>query len=149
MRGQYIIINVTESRKYDIVALMTEQSTTDTPKKRGRKPIGDVVMTPAERQKRRRALLRTEGDKNYLVRLNGLQQEWVEALAQGEGISGTKALQTLLEVSLNRYIGVVHRCERLQEMGASEVDVAAFMQANLFPPLPSIGELELPRPSEN
>lgn len=128
---------------------MTEERTTNSPKKRGRKPIGDAVMTPAERQKRRRALLRTEGDKNYLVRLNGLQQEWVEALAKGESVSGTKALQTILEASLNRYIGVVHRCERLQELGASEGDVAAFMQAHLFPPLPSIDELELPRPSEN
>jgi len=128
---------------------MTEQGITDTPKKRGRKPVGDAAMTPAERQKRRRELLRTEGDKNYLLRLDGLQQAWVEALAKGEGVSDTKALQTILEASLNRYIGVVHRCERLEEMGASEDAVAAFMQAHLFPPLPSIDELELPRPSEN
>lgn len=128
---------------------MTEQYSTDTPKKRGRKPVGDVAMTPAERQKRRRELLRTEGDKHYMLRLNGLHQAWIENLAKVEGVSGTKALQTVLEASLNRYVGVMHRCERLQEMGASDEAVAAFVQANFFPPLPDINELEIPGPDKN
>lgn len=128
---------------------MTDQSPIDSPKKRGRKPVGDAAMTPAERQKRRRELLRTEGDKHYLLRLNGLHQEWVEILAKANGISGTKALQGLLEVALDRYWGVMHRCERLREMGGSDAEIEAFMQAHFLPALPAIEELEFPRPEKN
>lgn len=117
--------------------------------KRGRKPLGDAPMTPAERQRRRRELLRTEGDKHYLLRLNGLHQEWVEALSSAEGVSGTKALQGIVEASLDRYVGVMHRCERLREIGASDADVEAFINTHLLPPLPDINELEFPRPEKN
>lgn len=122
---------------------MNEQTTTTTTK-RGRKPLGDAAMTPAERQRRRRELLRTEGDKHYVLRLNGLHQEWIEIFAKSNGISGTKALQGLVEASLDRYVGVMHRCERLRDMGATDADIEAFMQAHFLPALPSIEELEIP-----
>lgn len=124
---------------------MTEQTTT----KRGRKPLGEAAMTPAERQQRRRQLLRTEGDKHYLLRLNGLHQEWVEILANANGISITKALHWLVEASLDRYVGVMRRCMRLREMGATDAEVEAFMQTHFLPALPSINELELPHPDKN
>lgn len=101
-------------------------------------------MTPAERQRRRRELLRAEGDRHYLLRLNQLHQDWVDMLAEAGGISGTAALQTIVEVSLDRYVGVMHRCERLREMGASEEAIEAFMQAHFLPPLPDINEMEVP-----
>ena len=128
---------------------MTAQTPLSSKPNRGRKPLGDAAMTPAERQRRRRELLRTEGDKHYLLRLNGLHQEWVEALAQSGGVSGTKALQNLIEVTLDRYVGVMHRCERLKDMGATDADIEAFMQAHFLPALPPIDELELPRPDKN
>ncbi len=128
---------------------MHEQSPKSSNTKRGRKPLGDVPMTPAERQRRRRELLRTEGDKHYLLRLNGLHQDSVEKLANVEGISGTKALQRIVEVSLDRFVGVMERCERLREMGASDADIEAFVQFNLLPPLPAIDELDFPRPGKN
>lgn len=128
---------------------MTEKSTIDAPKKRGRKPVGDAAMTPAERQKRRRELLRTEGDKHYLLCLNGLHQAWIESFAKSNGVSGTKALQMLVEAALNRYVGVMHRCERLRDMGATDAEVEAFMQAHFLPALPAIEELEIPRPGKN
>lgn len=127
---------------------MTEQ-TPITKTKRGRKPVGESAMTPAERQRRRRELLRTEGDKHYLLRLNELHQEHVEMIAKAEGMSGTKVLQTYVEVCLDRYIGIVQRCERLKEMGASDADVEAFMKTYFLPSLPSIEELEHPRPDSN
>lgn len=126
---------------------MNENKPTDTPKKRGRKPLGETAMTPAERQKRRRELLRSEGDKHYLLRLNGLYQEWVEILAKAEGISGTTALQHMVEASLIHYIGIMHRCERLREMGATDWMIEAFIHKHFLPTLPNIDEMELP--SEN
>ena len=127
---------------------MTEQ-TPITKTKRGRKPLGESAMTPAERQRRRRELLRTEGDKHYLLRLNALHQDCVEMLAKAEGISGTKVLQTYIEVCLDRYVGVMQRCERLKEMGASDAYIEAFMQTHFLPSLPSVEELEPPRPDSN
>ena len=120
---------------------MNAQAPTSTAK-RGRKPVGNAPMTPAERQRRRRELLRTEGDKHYLLRLNGLHQECVELLAAAEGISGTKVLQTYVEACLNRYAAVVHCCERLRDMGTSDADIEAFMKTYFLPPLPSDDELQ-------
>lgn len=130
-----------------MVTRMNEQTTTKT--KRGRKPLSDTPMTAAERQRRRRELLRTEGDKHFLLLLNGLHQKWVEVLAKSSGTSETKALQTLVEVSLDRYVGVMHRCERLREMGATDAAIQAFMHIHFLPALPPIDELELPSPDMN
>lgn len=139
---------VTKSRICGIVAPMTEQ--TKTPQqKRGPKPIGNAPMTPAERQRRRREQLRATGEKSYLVRLDGLHQEWVDTLAASQEISSTAALHALVEAALDRYIGVMRRCERLREMGASDSEIEAFIQAHFLPALPAIDELEPPRPDKN
>jgi hypothetical protein len=113
------------------------------PKKRGPKPIGDVPMTAAERQRRRREQARASGSKGYLVQLNGAHLQWVEALATSQGLSGTVVLHGLLEATLDRYAGVMHRVERLQSLGATDEDVAGFMAMHLFPSLPDIDKLEL------
>lgn len=128
---------------------MTEQTPLASKPNRGRKPLGDAAMTPAERQRRRRELLRAVGDKHYLLRLNGLHQECVEMLAKVDGVSGTAALQGIVQVSLDRFAGVMHRCERLRELGASDDDIEAFIHTHLSPSLPPIDELELPRPDTN
>lgn len=117
--------------------------------KRGPKPIGDAPMTPAERQRRRRQQLRVAGEKSYLVRLDGLHQEWVDALAASQEMSNTAALQALVETALDRYVGLMRRCERLREMEATDAEIEAFVQTHFLPPLPSIDELELPRPDKN
>ena len=114
------------------------------PKKRGPKPIGDVPMTPAERKRRSRELFRAAGEKNYMIRLNGLHQEWVDMLAEREGVSSSVALHQLLQTALDRFVGVMRRCSRLYEMGASDAQVEAFAQTHFLPPLPDINELEIP-----
>jgi hypothetical protein len=113
------------------------------PKKRGPKPIGDAPMTAAERQRRRREHSRAEGGKGYLIQLNGVHQQLVEAMAVGQGISGNLALHGLLEASLDRFAGVMKRVERLQSLGATEAEIAAFVQAHLLPPLPDLDSLEV------
>lgn len=125
-----------------MVTLMIAHDSTLATKKRGRKPLGEAALTPAERQRRRREQLRTEGEKHYLVRLNSLQQEWVEALAKAQATSETAALQHLIEASLDRYVGVMHRCERLKEMGASDEAVAEFVAKHFLPALPNIDDKE-------
>lgn len=119
---------------------MTEASPS---KKRGPKPIGDAPMTAAERQRRRREQTRAAGGKAYLIELNGLHEALVDALATAEGISSTAALHGLLEAALDRYAGVMERCERLREAGASDLAIAAFVKEHFLPRLPEIDKQEV------
>lgn len=112
-------------------------------KKRGPKPIGDAPMTAAERQRRRREQARANGGKGYLIQLDGLHQQWVDALATAQGVSGTTALHSILEATLDRYAGLMQRCERLQALGASEADIAAFVEKHFLPRLPEMDKLEV------
>lgn len=113
------------------------------PKKRGPKPLGDAPMTSAERQRRRREQARAAGGKAYQVQLTGSHQGWVDALASAQGISGTAVLQGLMEAALDRYAGLMERCDRLQKAGASEETIAAFVSQHFMPPLPDINNVEL------
>lgn len=113
---------------------MTEQH--DTSKKRGPKPIGNAAMTPAERQRRRRENLRTAGSKGFLVELEGLHLQHVEALAQSQGLSTAAALRRIVEPALDRYVGLMRRCDRMLTNGASSEELAEFMQTHWMPELP-------------
>lgn len=120
------------------------ENAVSSPKKRGPKSIGNAPMTATERKRRSRELSRVAGEKNYLIRLNGLHQEWVDTLAQRQGVSNSAALHELIQAALDRFVGVMRRCGRLYEMGASEAQVEKFAQMHLMPPLPNINELEIP-----
>lgn len=113
------------------------------PKKRGPKPIGDAPMTSAERQRRRREQARAAGGKAYQVQLTGLHQGWVDALASAQGISGTAVLQALIEATLDRYAGLMERCNRLRAAGLPDEAIAAFFGRHFMPPLPDINNSEV------
>lgn len=107
-------------------------------KKSGRKPLGDTTMTPAERQRRYREKLRESGQRDFLLTLNGLHLQYVDALAENQGVSAALVLRELVEPALDRYVGVVKRAERMSENGASEETCARFIQEHLYPKLPPI-----------
>jgi hypothetical protein len=113
------------------------------PNKRGPKPLGDAPMTSAERQRRRREQARAAGGKAYQVQLSGLHQGWVDALASAQGISGTAVLQGLMEATLDRYAGLMERCDRLRQAGAPDEVVAAFFGQHFMPRLPDINNVEV------
>lgn len=119
---------------------MTDSNTTP-PKKRGPKPVGDAAMTTAERQRRRREQLRSAGGKGFLLELEGLHLQHVEALAQSKDMSTAAALRRIVEPALDRYVGLMRRVERMIANGATPEQVAEFMQAHWMPELP-------PMPSE-
>jgi hypothetical protein len=114
---------------------MTESNNT-LPKKRGPKPIGDAAMSTAERQRRRREQLRATGGKGFLLELEGLHLQYVEALAQSQGMSTAAALRLLVDNALSRYVGVMRRAERMGQDGASPEACAQFMSKHLYPELP-------------
>jgi len=118
---------------------MNEQNNTSS-KKRGPKPIGDAPMTGAERQRRRREQLRAGGAKGFLLELEGLHLQYVEALAQSQNISTAAALRLLLDRALDQFVGVMRRSERMLDNGASDEKNAKFVRDHLFPELPLMEE---------
>lgn len=110
--------------------------------KRGRKPFGSAPMTTAERKRRSREQLRAAGGKDFFMRVEGIHLEYVEALAQSGNISTAQALRQLMEPSLDRYVGIMRRSERMRANGASDEVIAAFINSHLFPTLPPIDETE-------
>jgi hypothetical protein len=114
---------------------MTDPNNTP-PKKRGPKPVGDAAMTNTERQRRRREQLRATGGKGFLLELEGLHLQYVEALAQSQGMSTAAALRLLVDNALSRYVGVMRRSERMAENGASDEACAQFIRDHLYPELP-------------
>lgn len=113
---------------------------TITSAKRGRKPVGETAMSPAERKRRSRELSRASGVKEFSLKLQGMHLEHVEQLATQIGVTTSEALRGLLESALDRYVGVVRRCSRMLDNGATEDDVAKFMSTYWMPPLPPMPE---------
>lgn len=109
----------------------------ETPK-RGRKPINQKAMTAAERQQRRRMLARDAGAKEFLVQLEGLHLQKIEELAQQQNITASNALKQLVQATLDRYVGLLSRCERLLAEGGTDEEIRDYMQQNFFPPLPDV-----------
>lgn len=110
--------------------------------KRGRKPLGSKAMSAAERKRRSRELGRACGTKEFLLRVEGLHLEHVEALANSQQISTASALKLILDAALDRYVGVMRRAERMLNDGETENMVNRFLSDHLFPALPPMGASE-------
>lgn len=104
-------------------------------------------MTPAERQHRRRQQLRAGGAKDFLLKVEGLHLEYVEALAQAEGVSTAAALHLVVMNALDRYVGVMRRSQRMLENGVPDEIRMKFISDHLFPELPPMPD-KLPQPSD-
>lgn len=108
--------------------------------KRGRKAIGDTPMSTAERKRRSRDQLRAAGGREFLVQAQGMHLEYIEALAQIDNVSPADALRGIVESALDRHLGVMHRCARMRENGASDEEITQFVVSNLMPELPPMPE---------
>ena len=109
---------------------------TNTRSKAGRKPLGDAAMSAAERKRRSRERQEATGTKSFQLQVQGMHLQYVEALAATQDISASAALRHILESALDRYVGVVRRCEAMQANGATEADAADFLNTYWMPPLP-------------
>jgi hypothetical protein len=108
--------------------------------KRGRKAIGSAPMSAAERKRRSREQLRVAGGREFLIQVQGMHLEYVEALAQADSVSPAEALRGIVETSLDRHVGVMRRSERMRENGASDNEIAEFVALHLLPELPPMPE---------
>ncbi|WP_343732083.1 hypothetical protein [Duganella sp.] len=111
------------------------------PTKIGRPLAGDAPMTSTERARRSRERKKAAGVKVFQLQLEGLHLDYVQQTAEHNGVSASAVLSALLEPVLDRYVGVMRRCELMKENGATDEQVAVFMQAHLRPePLPLLEE---------
>jgi hypothetical protein len=111
------------------------------PAKRGRKPFGEAAMSAAERKRRSRERQQATGVKEFQLQVQGMHLAYVEQLAEYNGVSASAALRMLLEPALDRYVGVMRRCERMKKDGATDEQIAVFMQAHFMPELPTMPEV--------
>jgi hypothetical protein len=118
---------------------MTTETTIETAK-RGRKPFGDAAMSAAERKRRSRERQQATGVKEFQLQVQGMHLTYVEQLAELNEVSVSAALRMLFERTLDRYVGVVRRSERMKENGATDEQVAAFMHTYFMPELPTMPE---------
>lgn len=93
-------------------------------------------MSAAERKRRSRERQEATGTKSFQLQVQGMHLQYVEALAATQDISASAALRHILESALDRYVGVVRRCEAMQANGATEADAADFLNTYWMPPLP-------------
>lgn len=105
------------------------------PKQRGRKPLRQTAMSAVERKRRSRDIARDRGEREFLVKVNGLHLEYLDAMAKAQQISTAAALREILDASLDRFVGVMRRSEDMISQGAGEAEVAQFIKDNLYPPL--------------
>lgn len=128
-----------KSRKIWYRLKMTTETITP-PAKRGRKPFGDAAMSAAERKRRSRERQQVTGVKEFQLQLQGMHLAYVEQMAEQNGLSASAALRKVLEPALDRYVGVLRRCERMKENGATDEQVASFWNTHFMPELPTMPE---------
>ena|SRR5471032_2198190 len=111
------------------------------PAKIGRPLTGDAPMTSTERARRTRERKQASGIKEFQMQVQGMHLQYVEALATRQEASTSATLRMIFEATLDRYVGVMRRCERMIANGATDEQVAAFMHTYWMPELPPIEEL--------
>ena len=97
-------------------------------------------MSSVERKRRSRQLQQATGVREFQLQVQGIHLSYIEQLADVNTVSVTSVLHMLFERTLDRYVGMVRRSERMKENGASDEDVAAFMHTYFMPELPPMPE---------
>lgn len=119
---------------------MTKDATIK-PAKIGRPLTGDAPMSSAERVRRTRERKQASGIKEFQMQVQGMHLDYVEQMAARMETSTGTALRMLLEPALDRYVGVMLRCERMITNGATDEQVAQFMHTYWMPELPPMPEI--------
>ncbi|CAN7713583.1 hypothetical protein [Duganella sp. LjRoot269] len=97
-------------------------------------------MSAAERKRRSRERQQATGIKAFQMQVEGLHLQAVELTAARTNVSAGAALRMILEPALDRYTGLMHRCLRMIENGATDEEIAQFMDTHWMPELPPIPE---------
>ena len=99
-------------------------------------------MTATERMQRTRERKQATGTKRFELQVQGLHLHYIEQMAGQTGLTTGQALREVVELALDRYVGVLIRLEGMQANGATDEEVSRFMRTYWIPELPPIEELE-------
>lgn len=110
-------------------------------KKRGRKPLGKLPMTDADRQRKRRQAIKSAGARTFLMEVGAQNLKWIESESLRTGEPIADILKKVLGISLDRYGQVVERMVELAHIGASPETIEAFLKLHAFPAVPTLLEL--------
>jgi hypothetical protein len=102
------------------------ENSADTPKKRGRKPLGDRPMTQAEAKRRSREKMRAAGAKDYLVTVGPRHLIWIKRLAEKQGISEAAALHMVLDNALHYFSTVMACHDGMLLLGMSQEECSRY-----------------------
>ena len=97
-------------------------------------------MSAAERKRRSRERQQAVGTKAFQMQVQGLHLQAVELTAARMNVSAGAALRMILEPALDRYTGLMSRCIRMIENGATDQELAQFMDTHWMPELPPMPE---------
>ena len=97
-------------------------------------------MTPTERMQRTRERKQAAGTKRFELHVQGSHLHYIKQMAGQAGMATSQALRTVLELALDRYVGVLIRSERMKANGATDEQVSQFMRTYWIPELPPIEE---------
>lgn len=115
------------------------KSPDDSPKKRGRKPLGDRPMTQAEAKRRSREKMRAAGAKEYLMMVGPDHLIWVKRLAEKQGIREAAALHMVLDNALDYFSTVMACHDGMLLIGVSQEECSRYSLEHwplVAPPVP-------------
>lgn len=97
-------------------------------KKRGRKPIGEQAMTPAERKRLSRARQAEDGYVEFVVRAKGETLKLVDLFAYENGVSRSAVVEGFLDMAISLVGGTLVRADKMLAEGATMNDVQQVMR---------------------
>lgn len=100
-------------------------------RKRGGQPIGERVMTAAERKKSSRANMAMQGSREFMVRLDQGRLNFIDQLAQANNSTRSETIEVLLDMAIARVALAVSDADKIQVAGGSEQDVIATLRTQL------------------
>ena len=98
------------------------------PKKRGRKPIGEQAMTPAERKRLSRARQAEDGYVEFVVRAKGETLKLIDLFAYENGVNRSAVVEGFLDMAISLVSGTLVRADQMLAEGATMNDVQQVMR---------------------
>lgn len=108
-----------------------EQNNDLKPKKRGRKPIGEQAMTPAERKRLSRARQAEDGYVEFVVRAKGETLKLIDLFAYENGMSRSTVVTKFLDMAVSNVCDTLVQADQMLSEGATSEEIQQFMQVAL------------------
>lgn len=100
-------------------------------KKRGRKPIGEHAMSPAEAKRRSRERKASEGSVEFMIRLQGGTLAFIDLFATTNNVSRSSVIEAFLDMAISRVGIAVSEATDLRATGATDEQVASCLHRAL------------------